>query len=124
MEHLIMSNKERKPLIVFERLKNREIKQNEAALQLKVSCRWIRKKFKRYIEQGERGLIHSNRGKPSKKRWNPNKRMLAMDLLRGDWHGFGPTFAAEKLKEYYNVTVSNEALRKAMIREGLWHSNF
>lgn len=57
MEHIIMSKKEREQLIVFEKIKRGDITRLEAALQLDVSERWIRKKYKRYLISGANGSI-------------------------------------------------------------------
>ena len=43
-----------------------------------------------------------------------------MSLFEGQFAGFGPTFAAQKLDELYDIKVSKETLRKAMIAEGHW----
>lgn len=120
MDKFIMSRKEREQLKIFEKLISGEITQVVAGQMLNVSDRWIRKKLKRYREQGDAGLIHHGRGKPSSKRWNSNERALTIDLLKSEWHGFGPTFVAEKLKELKNITISDETVRLAMIAEGLW----
>jgi len=85
-----------------------------------VSVRWVRKKAKRYRVQGDVGLVHQGRGKPSAKRWNNEEQALAIELLKSEWRGFGPTFTAEKLKELKGIVVSNETVRKIMIKEGLW----
>ena len=121
MEYITMSKREREQLIVFERLKKAEISQIEAALRLGLSTRWVRKKYRRYKEFGDIGLIHGNRGRTSKKRWNEQERALALDLLMNHpkWHEFGPTFAVEKLWEREGIKVSKEALRKAMIGAGI-----
>jgi transposase len=122
MENIIMSHKEREQLIVFSRLKFGEISQFEAAAQLKLSTRWIRNKLKRFCQSGAKGLVHKSRNKPSGKRWNESERILAIELLKNGWKGFGPTFAAEKLRELKNIKISKEALRKVMISEKLWKS--
>jgi transposase len=122
MEHFIMSRKERTQLIVFEKLKNGEISQVEAANRLKMSTRWLREKLKRYKETGDHGLIHKNRGKESSKKWNTEQRALAIELLKSEWQGFGPTFACEKLLELKGIKISKETLRKVMIQEGIWNS--
>lgn len=119
MEHIIMSRKERTQLIVFEKLKERQITQAEAALQLGISERWVRKKFKRYKEAGTIGLVHKNRGKESPRKWDPEEQAIAMELLRKDWKDFDPTFAAEKLAELKDIKVSKETLRKYMIISGI-----
>jgi len=120
MDKLIMSKKEREQLKVFEKLATGEITQVVAAQMLNMSERGIRKKLRRYRKQGDAGLVHQSRGRPSPKRWNVNDRALAIELLRSDWNGFGPTYTAEKLKELKGIKVSDETVRKMMIAEGLW----
>ena len=99
MEKLIMSKKEREQLSVFKKLNCGEITQVAAAQMLDISDRWVRKKLKRYRKQGDSGLIHLGRGCLSPKRWNLYERTIAINLLKSEWQGFGPTFVAEKLKD-------------------------
>lgn len=122
MEHITMSKKEREQLIVFDKVKKGEITRSVAALQLEVSDRWVRKKYKRYLVSGANGLVHLGRRRVSSKRWNEQEKGLAIDLLRSDWYDFGPTFAAEKLKELKDIKISKETLRKAMISAGVWQA--
>lgn len=117
---LVMSKKEREQLKVFERLNSGEITKNAAAQVLKLTTRWVRKKLKRYRTQGDIGLVHKNRGRPSSRKWDPKEKALAVELLKSEWRGFGPTFASEKLAELKGIKVSNETLRKTMIANGLW----
>jgi len=119
MDHITMNKKEREQLIVFEKVKAGMITRVEASFQLGISERWARQKYKRYIEFGTKGLVHRNRGKPSTRRWDPKERSLAIDLLKSEWEGFGPTFAAEKLREIKGIKVSKETIRQEMIKEGI-----
>jgi len=120
MNHITMNKKEREQLVVFEKMKNNTITQTEASSQLGISTRWIRKKFKRYLENEAAGIIHKNRDRPSNKRWNENEKAVLIDLLQSDWHDFGPSFAAQKLKELKNINVSKETVRQTMIKGNLW----
>jgi hypothetical protein len=115
-----LSMKEREQIAIFDRLKKGEISQMAAAKTLRMTARWVRKKMKRYLEYGDAGLVHLGRNRPSPKRWVEEERSFAMSLFEGSFAEFGPTLAAEKLKEIYNIKVSKEALRKAMIAEGYW----
>jgi hypothetical protein len=112
--------KEREQIAIFDRLKKGEISQIAAAKTLGITARWVRKKMKRYLEYGDAGLVHLGRNRPSPKRWVEEERSFAMSLFEGSFAEFGPTLAAEKLEEIYNIKVSKEALRKAMIAEGYW----
>lgn len=113
--------KELDQVVIFERLQKREIGQEVAARALNVTTRWIRTKLKRFIEQGAKGLVHQSRGKQSSRRWDEKEEAFSLELLRGDFAGFGPTFAAQKLEQLHKIIVSKETLRKAMMAKGLWH---
>jgi len=112
--------KEREQIAIFDRLKKKEISQAGAAKALGLTKRWVREKFKRYKQYGDQGLVHLNRNKASSRRWSQEKRDFTMRLLEGPWSGFGPTLASQKLEELYDIKVSKETLRKAMIVEGVW----
>src|SRR5579872_4677832 len=122
MGHITMNRKEREQLIVFEKIKKKELTRLEAALQLRISERWVRRKYKRFLKNGAAGLVHRSRNKASARRWNAQSKERAIELLRDEWNGFGPTFAAEKLLSLEKIVVSKETLRKVMISQGLWHA--
>ncbi len=105
---------------MFEKLRSREITQVAAAAALKITTRWLRKKYKRFLQEGDIGLIHKSRGRKSSKRLNREHRELLLSLLETTWNGFGPTYAADKLWEIYKIKVSPETLRQLMITEGHW----
>lgn len=120
MEYITMNKKEREQLVVFKKIQDGEITRKEGAARLRISERWLREKYKRYAHEGDVGLVHKNRGKPSRKRWDEKEKDLAIELLKSDWHDFGPTYLAEKLEQYHGITVSKETLRQAMKEAGLW----
>ena len=120
MGNLIMSRKEREQVYIFRKLANGELSRTAAAKSLGISPRWVRKKLKRFKIEGEGGLVHRTRGRPSKKRWNQEYETLSVQLLQNEYIGFGPTFAAEKLEERHGIKVSRETLRKIMKAHGLW----
>lgn len=120
MGNIIMSLKEKEQVTVFEQLKRGEISQGTAAQMLNCSTRWVREKMKRYLAIGILGLIHKSRGKPSQNAWEQEERDRAINLFRGEFVGFEPTYGAEKLAELHDIKISKETLRKALIKEGLW----
>lgn len=120
MGYLTMNRKEREQAKVFEQIKLEAISQVEAAAKLGITDRWVRVKIKRYYEDGDAGLIHKLRGQKSLRSWNEDEKKLLIALLQNEWHGFGPTFAREKLEEVYSIKVSTEVVRQTMIKEGLW----
>lgn len=122
MGKLIMNRKEREQVYAFRMVQSGEMNKTEAARFLQVSRRWIIKKYKRFIEMGDIGIPHQNRGKESPRRWNREQEALAIDLLKSEWKGFGPTFASQKLESFYGIKLSVETLRQAMIRGDVWEA--
>lgn len=120
MGKIIMSKRESEQLLIFEKLKRKELTQKAAAAILGRSERQVHEKAKRYNLDGPAGLVHRSRGIASLHKWPGDQEARAIELLRGPFDGFGPTFAAEKLEELHEIKVSSETLRKAMIRNGIW----
>jgi hypothetical protein len=116
-----LSMNEQDQLVTFSKLRDGEMSQTAAAKALRLSVRWIRKKFKRFIAFGASGLVHQSRNKPSLKAWNNSHKAFVMKLFEGQFQGFGPTFAAEKLKELYGIKINRETLRQTMVKYGHWH---
>lgn len=120
MRIITLSKKESNQIPIFEQLSRKEIHQKVAAERLDLSIRQTRRKLRRYQKGGAASLAHANRGKPSKRRFNKSKKTMIIDLVKRYYPDFGPTFAAEKLYENHNVSVSTEALRCIMLEAGIW----
>lgn len=60
---LTMSDKELTKLEVIQRVKSRNLKQDEAARQLGITTRHIRRLLKKYQKEGPAGLVSKRRGK-------------------------------------------------------------
>lgn len=76
-----MSVKELNQVVVFEKLKAREMKQKEAAKILKLSTRQIRKKLREFRKSGTISLIHKSRGKPSNNQLDPEIEKRSLNQL-------------------------------------------
>ncbi len=122
MGYITMNHKELEQLKQFSMVKTGLITQAVAAVRLGITDRWVREKIKRFFQQGEAGLVHKSRGKASPHKWSKEKEKLLISLLQGEWQGFGPTFAAEKLEELHGIKISNEVVRQTMIKAGIWKS--
>src|SRR3989338_4028686 len=117
-----MSKKEVERIAVLDNLKEKRIKQKQAAEQLDLSVRQVCRLLKVYKEDGAKGLIHKSRGRKGNRSITDEKRKQIVCLIKKDYADFGPTFAAEKLLERDKIICSNETVRKLMITEGLWIS--
>ena len=119
-EILQMSTKELMRLEVMQRLKDKRLTQKEAALQLGVSVRQVKRLWQKYKQEGTQGLISQRRGKVSNHRLEAQVVQQALDLIKKKYADFGPTLAHEKLQEWDQVQISRASVRKIMLAEGMW----
>jgi transposase-like protein len=120
-EDMIMARQgELKRLHVIQKVLERVVKQVEAAEMLSLSPRQIRRIVKRIKIEGDRGIIHKSRGKPSNRRIPGKIRDRVIRLYRTQYQDFGPTLATEKLLERDEVGISDETLRRWLIETGDW----
>jgi len=70
--------------------------------------------------EGASGLISKKRGRSSNRKAHVAMRSAVMLIVRESYADFGPTLAAEKLREVHGFSFSRETLRKWMIEDGLW----
>lgn len=116
-----MSIKEANRLSVMKQIDKKILNLRKASEELGVSLRQAKRIRKRYIAEGEEGLISRHRGKISANRIDPKLKKEIIEILQKvEYAGFGPTFAKEKLAQRHGYHLSDETLRKWMIEEGLW----
>ena len=118
---IMLSQKELKRLHIIQKVLNRVIKQAEAAEMLALSDRQIRRLIKRVRIEGDTGIVHKARGKPSGRRLPIKIKDKVIELYREKLKGFGPTLAAEKVFELEGIQISDETLRLWLIEKGEWH---
>lgn len=115
-----MSLKELKRLKVVQEVIGRHITQGVAASLVGLSERQVRRLIRSVREEGDRGIIHKARGRPSNRRTPEKTRERAISLYKRKYPDFGPTLAAEKLSEMDGIRISDETLRGWLIETGLW----
>jgi len=74
-----MNKKELNVYPVINRVSKGEISQVKAAKILQLNDRQIRTKLKEYRLKGPADLIHKNKGKPSKRRWDQKNESLVIN---------------------------------------------
>ena len=119
-ELLTMSNRELTRLEVMQRLKDKRLRQKEAARMLGISTRQVKRLWQAYRKRGAKGLVSQRRGKPSNNRLEAGVKQQALDMIKEKYEDFGPTLAHEKLTEVHKLQISRESVRRMMIEEGLW----
>lgn len=115
-----MSEKERKRLLVFERLKEGQLTSGAAASRLGISLRQCRRSYGRYLEEGAKGLLHRSRGRPSNRAKPGEFRLEVLRLYHEKYDKSGPTYASEKLDEQDGLVLDHETLRRWLLRADMW----
>lgn len=117
-----MNQAERDRLVTLKKAKKRLITQAEAARELGISLRHVKRLLKALKKRGDRAVIHRLRGRPSPRRLPEAKKEEAILILSEPvYAGFGPTLAAEYLSSKHGLEVSKETLRHWMMEAKLWH---
>lgn len=117
--HLLMSAKERCRKSVFDEVQRGRLTLSEASKKLGLGYRQCRRSYRRFREEGDAGLVHRSRGRPSNRRLPQKLRERAVKRYRERYEGFGPTLAAEKLAQE-GLVLDHETLRRLLMKEGLW----
>src|ERR1022692_670141 len=125
MGRIGMSQRELRRVEVLARVKSKELKVADAASLVGVSYRQAKRLWKRYQEEGARGLRHRNAGRASARAKPARFRRRVLKLVRekygeGEGERFGPTLAAEHLASEDGMRIAAETLRRWMLAEGLW----
>jgi hypothetical protein len=118
-EMLMLSGKERDRLKVLHEVQGRHLTQGEAAGQLGISDREVRRLLARMAAEGDRGVVHGLRGRASNRRLPESLRSRALELVKAKYRDFGPTLACEYLAQDDALEVSKETLRGWMMAAGL-----
>lgn len=119
MEQMTMSRKERERMVVFGRVKAGELSRAEGSEVLGISLRQMHRAYRRWLREGDAGLLHRSRGRVSGRRIDAAAREKGLSVFRERYLGFGPTLAAEKLGECHGVWVSHDTVRRWLIAAGL-----
>jgi len=113
-----MSRKERERLTVMVGVKEQELTLVQAAELMTVGYRQSKRIWRRYQDDGDAGLVHRLRGKPSARRKPPALRALALARYAEERYAdFGPTLMAEQLLKE-KLVVDHETLRRWRLAAG------
>ena len=119
-----MTQAERDRLVALKKAKKKLITQKQAAEEIGVTERQVRRLLRKLRKKGDRSVIHQLRGRPSNRRLPADVEQRAMVILSDPvYRGFGPTLAAEYLAKKHDIEVSKETLRRWMTEAGLWEAS-
>jgi transposase len=105
---------------VLEQLVQKHIHQGQAAEQLGITVRQVKRLKRAYQQEGAKALLSKKRGHTSNHHLDEQVKQQALDLLETRYPDFGPTLAQEKLTETHELTLSVETVRGLMMQAGLW----
>src|SRR3979411_2745891 len=120
---LLMTQADRDRLVTLKKAKKRLITQREAAEELGVSTRQVKRLLYGLKKRGDKGVVHGLRGRISNRRIEEKTERQAVKILSAPvYEGFGPTLAAEYLASKNGIQASKETVRKWMIGGKLWRA--
>ena len=117
-----MSQKESDRLGIIQSVDRKQLRQVDAALQLGLSVRQIKRLVQRFRADGAQALVSGHRGKRPGNAIAASVRQEVLSLIRESYPDFSPTFAHEKLQEVHGYRFCVETLRQWMISDGRWRA--
>jgi len=117
---VMLRQKDLKRLHVMHKVLEGTMTQAEAADLISLTERQIRRIVKRIRQEGDKGIGHAARGKPSKRKLPKKLKNRIVRLYTTTYHDFGPTLFTEKLEEREGIVISRETARAWLMEEGLW----
>jgi biotin operon repressor len=91
-------------LTVLHEADKRRITQKQAAEQLGITERQVRRLLARLRTVGDRAVVHGLRGRASNRRIEPKvERRAAAELSKPECRDFRPTYAAEHVSERLGI---------------------
>jgi hypothetical protein len=118
---LLMTQRDRDRLVVLKKAQKKLIGQGQAARELDITSRQVRRLLQRLNREGDQAVIHKLRGRSSNRKTGVKIREEAVRILSQDvYRDFGPTLASEYLEDKHGIHIGREALRQVMISTGLW----
>jgi len=117
-----MSARERRRMALMTRVAEGLLKLRVAAEMLRVSYRQAKRIRRRYLQEGDAGLVHRGRGRCSNRTRPAAERKQAVALYGKRYVGFGPLLASEHLATDHGIVVDHETLRRWLMAEGHWQS--
>jgi DNA-binding Lrp family transcriptional regulator len=120
---LLMTQAERDRLVALKKAKKKLITQKQAAEELGITERHVRRLLRELQRRGDKAVVHALRGLPSNRGVDVETQREAVAILtRPVYRGFGPTLASEYLAKKHKIDVSRETVRQWMIEAKLWRA--
>jgi len=119
-EVIKLSPRELKYHEVISKVLAGQLTNRQAADELQIGIRQVRRLKPKVRDSGAEGLVHKNRGRVPNNKISTEFLEHATELIKENYFDFAPTFAAEKLLENHGIKLSKETVRHAMSGAGIW----
>ena len=117
-----MTQADRDRLVALKKAKDKKMTQRQAAEELQISERQVRRLLVKLRKGGDKAILHGLGGRSNRKIRDQDQQQ-AIGILSGElYKGFGPTLASEYLAKKHKLEVSKETVRNWMKEAGLWRS--
>lgn len=116
-----MTQADRDRLVALKKANKKLITQKQAAAELGVTERHVRRLLRLLKRRGDQAVVHGLRGLPSNRKISADTEQEAVRILSQPvYRGFGPTLASEYLAKKHKIDVSRETVRQWMNGAKLW----
>ena len=116
---ITLTMKEQKRIVVLEKVFRGELTMGKASLVLGVSERQCYRIKARVKNQGVKGVVHGNRGRPCRGKTKEKTVKRIVELAKGKYRGFNDHHLTEKLKEEERIELSREKVRRILRSQGI-----
>lgn len=118
-----MTQADRDRLVSLKKAQKRLITQKQAAEELGITERHVRRLLRALKRRGDKVVVHGLRGLPSNRKISADTEAKAMAILSQPvYRGFRPTLAAEYLAQKHGIEASRETVRQWMMGAKLWRA--
>jgi transposase len=109
-------------LIALKKAKKKVITQKQAAEDLGITERHVRRLLRAVKRGGDKAIKHALRGLPSNRKISADTEQEEVAILSQPYEEFAPTLATEYLANKHGIDVSRQTVRQWMIRAKLWRA--
>ena len=114
-----LTMQDEKRIEIIQRVFRGELTVLRAGVILGISERQCYRIKRRVHQEGFKGVIHGNRGRPCKRKVREKIVRRVVELARGKYQGFNDHHLTEKLKEHEQIDLSREKVRCILRSEGI-----
>lgn len=115
-----MSEKESQLHNYFQQVQAEKLSLVKVSEFIGIGYRQIKRLWKKFKEEGIKGLISKKRGGKGNRQRPENFYQQVLELIENKYRGCKPLFTTEKLNEEHKIIISKETVRKLMIENHLW----